>query len=101
MGDKRTEATLAPQRAAETVLHRRLEIHVEREWVSSANEASPSTDICPVCGCANFLALGEAVDLLGEGIEGLRTAIESGALHLMQTSQGEIAVCAQSVQQKK
>ena len=100
LGHKRTAAELVPQPAAQTVLHRQLEIHVEREWVTVAQEATPGANVCPVCGGASFLALSEASDLLGNGLDGLRTAIESGALHLKQTAQGEIAVCARSVLQK-
>jgi len=101
LGHKQTKAVPAPQPAGQTVVHRRLEIHVEREWVSVAHEASSDADICSICGCANFIALSEAVDRLGDGIDGLRAAIETGQLHLKQTALGEIAVCAQSVQQKK
>lgn len=95
---KRTEPV--PQQAAQTILHRQLEIHVEREWVTFAHEATPGANLCPVCGGGSFLALSEASDRLGNGIDGLRTAIESGTLHLKQTALGEIAVCERSVQQK-
>ncbi len=99
LGRKRTEPV--PPQAAQTVLHRRLEIHVEREWVEVVHEATPGNDACPVCGGAGFLTLNETMNLLGGGLDGLRTAIESGALHLKQTALGEMAVCERSVQQKK
>jgi hypothetical protein len=94
---RQTEAELATQ----TVLHRRLEIHMEREWVCAAQDASRGKDACPVCGDTSVVALGEAVEILGCGLDGLQAAIESGALHLRQTEPGEIAVCARSVGQKR
>jgi len=96
----RTAAEPVSQEVAQIVLHRQLEIHVEREWSAVVHQTAQVTDVCPVCGGARFLALSEASDRLGNGIDGLRTAIASGTLHMKQTELGEIAVCERSVQQK-
>jgi len=73
---------------------------VEREWVTVPQGTAPAVQACSVCGDERTLSLAEAGELLSGGLDQLRTAIESGELHLWRRSPSEIAVCRLSVERK-
>ena len=91
-----TQQQISTPQPGQTVVERRLEIRVQREWAQVPGTGEARHAACLVCGEVSFLTLTETASRLGGGLYGLCRAIEAGSVHLNRAIPGQIRVCAGS-----